>query len=77
MTAPGGVLGVDADALAACVACGLCLAHCPTYRVTGEEGLSPWGRIVAMRVVDAGGPADATFERLMQTCVQCRACETA
>jgi len=72
-----GVLGVDADELAACVACGLCLAHCPTYRATGEEGLSPRGRIAAMRAVDSGAPADATFEYLMQTCVQCRACETA
>jgi glycolate oxidase iron-sulfur subunit len=72
-----GLLGVDADDLAACVACGLCLAHCPTYRVTGEEGLSPRGRIAAMRAVDEGAPVDATFERLMQTCVQCRACESA
>jgi glycolate oxidase iron-sulfur subunit len=72
-----GRLGADADDLAACVACGLCLAHCPTYRVTGEEGLSPRGRIAAMRAVDEGAPADATFERLMQTCVQCRACESA
>ena len=72
-----GLLPVDPDELAACVACGLCLAHCPTYRVSGEEGLSPRGRIAAMRAVDAGAPADSTFERLMQTCVQCRACETA
>ena len=52
----------------------------PTARPTGspgEEGLSPRGRIAAMRAVDAGAPADATFARLMQTCVQCRACETA
>jgi glycolate oxidase iron-sulfur subunit len=72
-----GVLPVDPDELAACVACGLCLAHCPTYRVSGEEGLSPRGRIAAMRAVDAGSPVDPTFERLMETCVQCRACETA
>jgi glycolate oxidase iron-sulfur subunit len=70
-------LGVDADELAACVACGLCLAHCPTYRATGEEGLSPRGRIAAMRAVEEGAPVDATFIRLMQTCVQCRACESA
>jgi glycolate oxidase iron-sulfur subunit len=30
-----------------------------------------------MREVVAGAPMDGTFERLMQTCVQCRACETA
>ncbi len=75
--APVGVLGVDPDDLAACVACGLCLAHCPTYRATGEEGLSPRGRIAAMRAVDEGAPPDRTFAGLMQTCVQCRACETA
>jgi glycolate oxidase iron-sulfur subunit len=68
---------VDPDELAACVSCGLCLAHCPTYRVSGEEGLSPRGRIAAIRAVVAGAPVDGTFARLMQTCVQCRACETA
>jgi glycolate oxidase iron-sulfur subunit len=70
-------LRVDPDELAACVSCGLCLPHCPTYRVTGEEGLSPRGRITAIRGVMAGSEVDATFDRLMQTCVQCRACETA
>lgn len=72
-----GPLGLDPDQLAACVSCGLCLAYCPTYRVSGEEGLSPRGRIAAMRAVTAGAPADADFDRVVQTCVQCRACETA
>lgn len=72
-----GVLGLDPDDLAACVACGLCLAHCPTYRVSGEERLSPRGRIAAMRAVESGAPIDRAFEQIMQTCVQCRACETA
>lgn len=72
------VLGLDADELVACVACGLCLAHCPTYRVTGREIASPRGRIMAMRVVDAGTlPADAAFVTAMEECVQCRGCEAA
>jgi glycolate oxidase iron-sulfur subunit len=70
-------LPVDHDELAACVSCGLCLPHCPTFRVTGEEALSPRGRIAAMRIIDAGGPIDDAFEHIIQTCIQCRACETA
>jgi glycolate dehydrogenase iron-sulfur subunit len=71
-------LRLDDDELASCVACGLCLPHCPTFRVTGEEGLSPRGRIDAMRNVQwRGGDADGEFVRFMETCVQCRGCEPA
>jgi glycolate oxidase iron-sulfur subunit len=71
-------LGIADDELAACVACGLCLPHCPTYRVTGEEALSPRGRVAAMRQVQwEGAAADDSFVRSMETCVQCRGCETA
>jgi glycolate oxidase iron-sulfur subunit len=71
-------LGISDDELATCVACGLCLPHCPTYRVTGEEALSPRGRVAAMRQVQWDGAApDASFVHSITTCVQCRGCETA
>lgn len=71
-------LGIDDDELATCVGCGLCLPHCPTYRVTGEEALSPRGRVAAMRQVQWEGVAvDDSFVRSVETCVQCRGCETA
>ena len=71
-------LGLDDDELSTCVACGLCLPHCPTFRVTGEEGLSPRGRIDAMRGVQWRGlQPDEDFVRFMETCVQCRGCEPA
>jgi glycolate oxidase iron-sulfur subunit len=71
-------LHLDDDELGMCVACGLCLPHCPTFRVTGEEGLSPRGRISAMRSVHLdAAPVTDDFVRFMETCVQCRGCEPA
>ena len=71
------ILGVDDDELALCVSCGLCLPHCPTYRVTGDESASPRGRIAAMRAVQAGAPVTTEFVTYIELCVQCRGCETA
>src|SRR3954447_16482551 len=69
---------LDDAELASCVGCGLCLPHCPTYRVTGEEGLSPRGRIAAMRTVQwEGATVDDSFVEFMNTCVQCCGCEPA
>lgn len=71
-------LGIDDDELSSCVSCGLCLPHCPTFRVSGEEVLSPRGRISAMRAVQWEGiEPGADFLESMETCVQCRGCETA
>ncbi|MGZ0216615.1 MAG: 4Fe-4S dicluster domain-containing protein, partial [Acidimicrobiales bacterium] len=63
--------------LASCVSCGLCLPHCPTYRVSQEETASPRGRIALMRQVESTGVADDTFTDFMDECIQCRGCETA
>lgn len=77
-TARTPVLGLDPEELVACVACGLCLPHCPTYRVTGLEVASPRGRIAAMRAVDLdGAPIDDAFVTAMDACIQCRGCEAA
>lgn len=71
-------LRIDPDELATCVSCGLCLPHCPTFRVTGEEAHSPRGRIAAMRAVQVeDAPVTDDFVRFMSTCVQCRGCEPA
>jgi glycolate oxidase iron-sulfur subunit len=71
-------LHLDHDELASCVGCGLCLPHCPTYRVTGEETRSPRGRIRLMREVEWHDQlVDDEFVDAMDTCVQCRGCETA
>ncbi len=73
-----GPLHLDADTLNACVSCGLCLPHCPTYRVTGREIASPRGRIAAMRNVETGAsPVDDAFRAAMEECVSCRGCEAA
>jgi glycolate oxidase iron-sulfur subunit len=71
-------LRIDSDELATCVSCGLCLPHCPTFRVTGEEARSPRGRIAAMRAVQLDdAPVTPEFVELVETCVQCRGCEPA
>ena len=67
-----------AEELNACVECGLCLPHCPTYRLTGDEAASPRGRLNAMSAVASGLlEIDDAFDEVMSFCLQCRACEAA
>ena len=65
--------------LQACIHCGLCLEHCPTYLVTGEEMSSPRGRIYLMKALEEGsiGATDDAFKTHEESCVVCRSCETA
>ena len=66
------------ELLSKCVHCGLCLNHCPTYRVLGLEMDSPRGRIYqAVQVHDGQREVNESFALHIDRCLGCLACETA
>jgi glycolate oxidase iron-sulfur subunit len=63
---------------ARCVHCGLCLNHCPTYRLWQLEADSPRGRIRQMIQVNEGQlPLSSGFVDHIDKCLDCRSCESA
>lgn len=68
---------MNEDELLNCMRCGFCLPTCPTYIESGyKESHSPRGRIAMMKaVVDGMIEPDEDFERSLDLCLGCRACE--
>lgn len=61
---------------AKCVACGLCLPHCPTYELLHDEAESPRGRLSLMLALARNDlPLNAKLESHLARCLDCRACE--
>lgn len=70
--------GIPYERLLDCIHCGLCTSTCPTYLETGNENEGPRGRIHLMRaVVEERIELTHEVSRHLETCLDCRACETA
>ncbi len=65
------------DLTAKCIKCGFCLESCPTFVLTGDESRSPRGRINLARAADEGQIEWTETADALDTCLGCRACETA
>ena len=60
-----------------CVQCGLCLPHCPTYRLDATEAESPRGRIAYVKALATGLlPPSGIGDLHLDHCLGCRRCES-
>lgn len=59
-----------------CVLCGMCLPHCPTYRIYQNEAESPRGRISLIQAYARGQlSSDPLLIEHLDHCLGCMACE--
>ncbi|MGM0516699.1 MAG: (Fe-S)-binding protein [Pseudomonadota bacterium] len=59
-----------------CVMCGICVPHCPTFSLTGNEADGPRGRISLLLGISQGDlPVDGSVRDHLDACLTCRACE--
>ncbi len=65
----------DLSATDRCVKCGLCLPHCPTFTLTGNEADSPRGRISLMQWLEEGTEPSPGLLTHIDRCLHCGACE--
>ncbi|MBT3347285.1 MAG: (Fe-S)-binding protein [Thiotrichales bacterium] len=60
-----------------CVLCALCSNHCPTYKLSREEGESPRGRVMLAAALLKGEiKVTKKLEQNFSHCLLCRACES-
>lgn len=59
-----------------CVMCGMCIPHCPTYRIYQLEAESPRGRIALMQALNRKEiDIDSHLAERLNHCLSCLACE--
>lgn len=73
---PPGMAEID-DLAARCIRCGFCLESCPTFALTGNEAESPRGRIHLAKAAVRGEVSWPAVQPHFDSCLGCRACETA
>ena len=67
------------ELLRRCVGCGLCLPHCATWAVSGNEVHSPRGRLLLLEdmLQNRNAETRSAYAGAFDHCIGCRACETA